>query len=56
MFAVIDKTDKTVIRTCNTKEAVLIAAQLEKDKRAIGERETITAVVMDDGGYTDILF
>lgn len=57
MFAVIKKTDPIVIlRTCNTKETALIAAQLEKDNAEASERGIITAVVMDDGGYEDILF
>ena len=56
MFAVIKKTDPIVIlRTCNTKETALIAAQMEKDKAEASERGIITAVVMDDGGYEDIL-
>jgi phosphohistidine phosphatase SixA len=57
MFAVIKKADPVrVLRTCGTKEAALIAAQLEKDKVPLPERNLITAVVLDDGGYVDILF
>ena len=57
MYAVIKTTDPiTVLRTSNTKETALIAAQLEKDKVEPSERSMIKAVVMDDGGYTDILF
>ena len=57
MFAVIKKTDPIIIlRTCNTKETALIAAQLEKDEAETSERGIITAVAMDDGGYEDILF
>ena len=57
MFAVIKKTDPIVVlRTCNTREAALIAAQLEKSKVEASERGSITAVAMDDGGYEDILF
>ena len=57
MFAVIRKTEPfTVLRTCGTKEAALIAAQLEKDRTPMAERYLITAVVLDDGGYEDILF
>ena len=57
MFAVIRKTEPfTVLRTCRTKEAALIAAQLEKDRTPPAERGLITAVVLDDGGYEDILF
>lgn len=57
MYAVIKTTDPiTVLRTCNTKETALIAAQLEKDKVEPSERSMIKAVVMDDGEYTDIMF
>ena len=57
VFAVIRKTEPvTILRTCGTKEAALIAAQLEKDKIPVQERSQITAVVLDDGGYEDILF
>ena len=57
MFAVIRKTEPfTVLRTCRTKEAALIAAQLEKDRTPPAERGLITAVLLDDGGYEDILF
>ena len=56
MYAVIKKTDDTVIRTCNSKEAAIIAAQLEKEKLDLRDRRIITAVVMDNGGYTDITF
>ena len=57
VFAVIKKTDPIIVlRTCNTREAALIAAQLEKDKVETSERGSITAVAMDDGGYEDILF
>ena len=57
MFAVIRKDEPvTVLRTCSTKEAALIAAQLEKEKVGVTERGSITAVAMDDGGFEDILF
>ena len=57
VFAVIRKTDPVIIlRPCSSREAALIAAQLEKNKVEAAERGTITAVVMDDGGYEDILF
>ena len=57
MYAVIKKTDPvTILRTCNTREAAIIAAQLEKDKLPPAERSQVTAVSMDDGGYEDILF
>jgi hypothetical protein len=57
MFAVIRKDEPvTVLRTFSTKEAALIAAQLEKGKVDVTERGCIIAVAMDDGGYEDILF
>ena len=57
MLAVIRKTEPvTILRTCGTKEAALIAAQLKKDKTPVQERSQITAVVLDEGGYEDILF
>ena len=56
MYAVIRKADDAIIQQCKSKEAAIIAAQLEKEKLAISERNTITAVTLDDGGYTDIMF
>ncbi len=56
MYAVIEKTTRAVLRTCNTKEAALVACQLEKDKVGVAERSNITAVTMDDGGYSEIMF
>ncbi len=56
MYAVINKTTNDILQTCNTKETAIIAAQLEKDKHPVAERGSITAVVMDDGGYEDITF
>ena len=57
MFAVIRKSDPfTILKTCRTKEAALIAAQLEKDRTPPAERALITTGVLDDGGYEDILF
>ncbi len=56
MFAVIRKTDNSVLFTCNSKEAALVAAQVEKSKVGMADRKNITAVVLDDGGYSDILF
>ena len=56
MYAVIRKTDDSVIHTYRTKEAAIIAAQLEKEKVGLTERKNITAVAFDDGGYTDITF
>ncbi len=57
MYAVIRKTEPfRVLRICGSKEAAIIAAQLEKDKAPLNERSLITAVVLDDGGYEDIKF
>ena len=56
MYAVIEKDTERIIRECNTKEAAIVAAQLEKEKLALADRQNITAVAMDDGGFTDIMF
>ncbi len=56
MYAVIEKGTDRIIRECKTKEAAIIAAQLEKEKVSLPDRSKITAVVLDDGGYTDIMF
>ena len=57
MYAVIRNTEPiTLLRTCNTKETAIVACQLEKDKVPASERSEIKAVVMDDGGYEDIMF
>ena len=40
--------------TCLSRESAVAAAQLEKDKVPVHERAGITAVCMDDGGYTEI--
>ncbi len=56
MYAVINKTTSKVLSTYKSKEAAMIAAQLEKEKRSAQERKEITAVVMDDGGFMDLLF
>ncbi len=57
MFAII-RTDAdgriTQLRTCGSREAAIVAAQLEKDRLPISERSRVTAVCMDDGGYTEI--
>ncbi len=45
----------TQLRTCHSREAAIIAAQLEKDRLPISERSSVTAVCMDDGGYTEIV-
>ena len=57
MYAVIRNTEPiTLLRTCNTKETAIVACQLEKVKVPAAERSEIKAVVMDDGGYEDIMF
>ena len=56
MYAVIEKDTERVIRQCSTKEAAIIATQLEKEKVNPSDRQNITAVAMDDGGYSDIMF
>ena len=57
MYAVIrneNGADK-LLRTCITKEAVIIAAQLEKNNVSPNERSRIRAVAMDDEGYSEIM-
>ena len=56
MFAVIHKDDGSIIETCSSKEAAIIAAQLEKSKVGMTDRQNITAFALDDGGYSDIMF
>ena len=56
MYAVIEKDTERVLRQCKTREAAIVAAQLEKDKVEPSERQNITAVAYDDGGFTDIMF
>ena len=57
MFAVIRKSNPhMVLMTCNTKEAAIIAVQLEKDKVDASERGDITAVAMNDDGFREIVF
>ncbi len=58
MYAVIrENRDRstTVLRTCRSREAIIVASQLEKDKVSPVERGLIRAVAMDDGGYTEIM-
>lgn len=43
------------LHTCRSREAAFVAAQLEKAKVSPQERTGITAVCLDDGGYTEIL-
>lgn len=57
MYAVIKRSRDggiVVLRTCHSKEAVIIACQLEKEIVPYCERKNITAVIMDDGGYLEI--
>ena len=57
MYAVI-KTNSDggidVLRTCHSRESVIIACQLEKELAQYPERKNITAVIMDDGRYLEI--
>ncbi|MBQ9664278.1 MAG: hypothetical protein IJV40_14120 [Oscillospiraceae bacterium] len=58
MFAVIrENRDRsiTALRTCHSREAAIIASQMEKDKVSPAERGLIRAVVLDDGGYEEIV-
>ena len=43
------------LHTCRSREAAIVAAQLEKEKVPLQERTSITAVCLDDGGYTEIM-
>ena len=57
MYAVIKTNNDgriSILRTCHSKEAVLIAWQLEKEIAPTSEKKNITAVIMDDGGYLEI--
>ncbi len=59
MYAVIlENRDRSITHlvTCRSKEAALIASQLEKDKVSPADRSKIRAVALDDGGYTEIIF
>ena len=57
MYAVI-KTNSdggiNILRTCHSRESVIIACQLETEIVPFSERKNITAVIMDDGGYLEI--
>ena len=58
MFAVIrENRDRSITRLqiCQTREAAIVASQMEKSKVPLAERTTIRAVAMDDGGYTEIV-
>ena len=58
MYAVIrENRDRSIthLQTCRSKEAAIIASQLEKDKVTPRERVFIRAVVMDDEGYSEIV-
>ena len=56
MYAVIRKPEDSVLCTCLSKEAAIVAAHLEKSKVSLADRRNIAAVVMDDEGFSDILF
>ena len=58
MFAVIrENRDRSITRLqiCHTREAAIVASQMEKNKVPLAERTAIRAVAMDDGGYTEIV-
>ena len=57
MYAVIQQNQDgriQVLRTCHSKESIIIACQLEKELVPYSERKNITAVIMDDGGYLEL--
>ena len=56
MYAVIRKPEDYVICTCVSKEAAIVASQLEQSKVSLADRRNIAAVVMDDEGFSDILY
>ncbi len=43
-----------VLRTCCSREAVAIAYRLAKEISSGEDRNSISAVIMDDGGYQEI--
>ena len=43
------------LHICSSCEAAIVAAQVEKEKVPLQERASITAVCLDDGGYTEIM-
>lgn len=56
MYAVIKTSSDgciKVLRTCYSKESVIIACLLEKEIVPCDDRKNITAVIMDDGGYME---
>lgn len=58
MYAVIrENRDRTITRllSCRTREAAIVASQVEKSKVPLAERTAIRALAMDDGGYTEIV-
>lgn len=58
MFAVIrENRDRSInrLQICQTREAVIVASQREKNKVPLTERSLIRAVAMDDGGYMEIM-
>ncbi|MCR5088035.1 MAG: hypothetical protein K6C08_00810 [Oscillospiraceae bacterium] len=56
MYAVIKKDSNTLLHICSSKEDALVACQVEKSKVSFPERKNITAVTMDDEGFSDIRF
>ena len=55
MYAVIDKSTERTIWAYNSRDVAIVACQMEKEKLPMGERKNITAVALDDGGYTDLM-
>lgn len=57
MYAVIRKNrDRsiTLLQSCRTLDALIVASQREKSKVPLAERANIRVAVMKDGGYTEI--
>ena len=57
MYAVIRKNRDgkiNVLRTCHSKESVIIAYLLEKEIVPHDDRRNVLAVVMDDGGWMEL--
>ena len=58
MYAVIRKNrDRsiTLLQSCRTLDALIVASQREKSKVPLAERANIRVAVMRDGGYTEIV-
>ncbi len=56
MYAVIQKERDgriKVLRTCRSRESVIIACRLERELVPRDESSNVLAVVMDDGGWME---